>query len=100
MDDVTRQMFPIGNARPGAGGREVRYAAFMPDRESIGAYVRRRRLAHGMTQRELSELAEVGTRFVSELERDKPTLRLDAVRQVLAVFGAELRAVEIREAGR
>lgn len=47
-----------------------------------------------MTQRELGELAGVGTRFVSELERGKPSLRLSMVNQVLAVFGKTLGIVE------
>ena len=67
----------------------------MPDRESIGAFVRRRRRANGLTQAELAELAGVGTRFVSELERDKPTVRLDAVDAVLAVFGKEVGVVDV-----
>lgn len=66
-----------------------------PDREhAIGAFVRRRRKAHGLTQEELAELAGVGTRFLSELERGKPTLRLDKVEQVLAVFGKRLGPVD------
>lgn len=56
----------------------------------IGQYVRDRRKAAGLTQRALGELAGVGPRFVSELERDKPTVRLDVVNKVLAVFGKRL----------
>lgn len=59
----------------------------------MGAFVRRRRKANGLTQRELAELAGVGVRLVSELERGKPTLRLDAVRAVLAVFGMTVGVV-------
>jgi y4mF family transcriptional regulator len=55
--------------------------------QEIGAFIRRRRRANNLTQRELSELANVGLRLVSELERGKPTLRTDAVNRVLAVFG-------------
>jgi y4mF family transcriptional regulator len=66
----------------------------MRDRESIGAFVRRRRLANGLTQRELAELAGVGARFVSELEADKPTLRLREVDRVLAVFGKTVGVVD------
>jgi transcriptional regulator with XRE-family HTH domain len=47
-----------------------------------------------MTQRELGELAGVGTRFVSELERGKPTIRMDAVNSVLAGFGKTLGVVD------
>lgn len=60
----------------------------MPDRESsFGAFVRERRRANRLTQRQLAELAGVGVRVISELERGKPTLRLDVLDRVLAVFG-------------
>ncbi len=60
----------------------------------MGAFVRARRRVNGLTQRELAELAGVGVRLVSELERDKPTLRLDAVNAVLAVFGKQLGIID------
>lgn len=59
-----------------------------------GELVRQRRLANHLTQRQLGELAGVGLRLVSELERGKPTLRMDAVNRVLAVFGMMLGPVE------
>ena len=62
--------------------------------ERIGDFVRQRRQANGLTQRELGELAGVGTRFISELERGKSTVRLDAVDQVLAVFGKRLGVID------
>jgi y4mF family transcriptional regulator len=58
--------------------------------QAIGRFVRERRRASHLTQQELGELAGVGTRFVSELERGKPTLRMDAVNRVLRVFGQML----------
>lgn len=58
--------------------------------QQIGEFVRSRRKASGLTQQELGELAGVGTRFISELERDKVTVRLDVVNKVLAVFGKSL----------
>jgi y4mF family transcriptional regulator len=60
----------------------------------IGQIVRQRRLANNLTQRQLSELAGVGLRLVSELERGKTTLRIDAVNRVLAAFGLTLGPVE------
>ena len=48
------------------------------------------RKAAGLTQAELAERAGVGLRFVRELEQGKPTVRLDKVNQVLALFGCEL----------
>lgn len=65
-----------------------------PDRESTGAYVRARRIAAGLTQRGLAELVGTGTRLISEIENDKPTLRLDAVNRVLAAFGKQLGCVD------
>ncbi|MEQ9406371.1 MAG: helix-turn-helix transcriptional regulator [Fuerstiella sp.] len=62
--------------------------------ETIGRFVRQRRLAGKLTQQQLAELAGVGTRFVSELERGKPTLRMDAVNRVLCVFGRMLGHIE------
>lgn len=61
--------------------------------ERIGGLVRQRRHANRLTQRELSELAGVGLRLVSELERGKATLRMDAVNRVLAVFGLMLGTI-------
>ena len=68
----------------------------MPDREPIADFVRNRRRANRLTQVELAELAGVGTRFVSELERGKRTVRLDAVSAVLAVFGKQLGVVDLQ----
>ena len=48
------------------------------------------RKAAGLTQAELAQRSGVGLRFVRELERGKPTVRLDKVNQVLALFGCEL----------
>ena len=63
-------------------------------RTAIGKLVRERRRANRLTQRGLGELAGVGLRLVSELERGKPTLRMDAVNRVLAVFGLTLGPVQ------
>lgn len=66
-----------------------------PDRENpIGALVRERRRTEQLSQRELAELAGVGPRVVWELERGKPTLRMDVVNAVLGVFGKCLGAID------
>ncbi len=70
-------------------------APLSPDRDNtLGQFVRGRRKADGLTQRELAELAGVGARVVWDLERGKPTMRMDAVRSVLAVFGKTLGVVD------
>lgn len=71
----------------------------VPDRDPIGEFVRERRRANRLTQRELGDLARVGKRAVVEIERGKPTLRMDTVNRVLAVFGKSLGLVEIPRKG-
>ncbi len=66
----------------------------MTPHEQIAAFVRERRRANRMTQRQLAELAGVGTRFVSELERAKATVRLESANAVLAVFGKQVGIVD------
>ena len=61
---------------------------------AVAKFVKARRTANGFSQRELGELAGVGTRLISELERGKTTIRMDAVNRVLAVFGQMLGPVE------
>jgi y4mF family transcriptional regulator len=75
-------------------------APSVPDRESVGAFVRARRRAAELTQRQLAELVGTGVRLVSDLENDKPTLRMDAVNRVLAAFGKQLGCVEARREGK
>jgi predicted transcriptional regulator len=48
-----------------------------------------------LTQQELADLVGVGKRFIVELERGKPTLRLDKVDLVLRAFGKQLGPVDI-----
>ena len=58
----------------------------------LGALVRARRKALGTTQVELAALADVGPRFVVELERGKATLELGKVLRVLDRLGLQLFA--------
>ncbi len=72
----------------------------IPDRESIASFVRARRKAAGLTQRQLAELVGTGTRLISDLENSKPTLRMDVVNRVLAAFGKRLGLVPmLRDVG-
>ena len=64
------------------------------DPAAIGAAVRQARKAHGLTQSQLAGLAGTGLRFVSELERGKPSVALDKTLAVLAVLGLRLQVVE------
>ena len=60
----------------------------------IGEFVRTRRKARGFSQDELADLAGVGRNFVSDLEQEKSTVRMDAVNKVLFVFGKTLGIVD------
>ena len=68
--------------------------------QELGALVRAVRLEAGLDQATAAGLAGVGTRFLGDVERGKPTLRLGLVLQVLQRLGLELtvtrRAVERR----
>jgi len=58
--------------------------------DEIGRFIKDRRKDSKLSQKELAEAAGVGQRFISELERGKPTVRLSEVDSVLAVFGKRL----------
>jgi y4mF family transcriptional regulator len=60
-----------------------------------GSFVYERRRKSGLTQQELADLVGVGKRFIVELERGKPSLRLDKVDLVLRAFGKQLGPVDI-----
>ena len=59
--------------------------------EQIGAVVRQTRLAQGLRQDQLAAAAGVGVRFLVELERGKPTVRLAKVLAVLDALGCRLQ---------
>ena len=59
--------------------------------KSIGAYVKEKRKAAGLTQEEFAARAGLGLRFVRDLEQGKETVRLDKVNRALSMFG--MRAV-------
>ncbi len=69
----------------------------MAQQTILSQYVKAKRKEFGLTQIDLSEKAGVGLRFVRELEQGKPTLRLDKVNQILALFGAECGPVAKEE---
>jgi y4mF family transcriptional regulator len=56
----------------------------------IGRIVRAARRAQGLRQDQLAGAAGVGVRFLSELERGKPTVRLEKVLAVLNALGCRL----------
>ena len=63
----------------------------------IATALKELRAKAGLTQEELARRSGVGLRFVREVEQGKPTVRVDKVNQVLALFGYRLEAVRDRE---
>lgn len=59
---------------------------------ALGSLIRARRKELGLNQTELADVARTTLRFISELERGKPTARLDGVLRVLAALGIGLEA--------
>lgn len=58
--------------------------------EQIGTRVRRERERLGLRQDELALVAGVSTRVVHQIERGKPTSRLDSIVPVLEATGLSL----------
>lgn len=56
----------------------------------LGQIVRKRRQEAGLTLKQAAGMASVGVRFLSELERGKPTLQIGLAIEVLQLFGLEL----------
>ena len=59
----------------------------------MGAVIRSSRKAIGSSQAQLAPRAGVGVRFISELERGKPTAELGKVLDTLHALGLELKVV-------
>jgi y4mF family transcriptional regulator len=64
--------------------------ARIQDPTQLGELIRARRRELGLTQTQVAEVADVNLRFLSELERGKPTARLETVMRVLAALGIDL----------
>ena len=64
----------------------------------LGAEVRRKRKVLRLTQQELADLSGCGPAFLYDLERGKPSVRLDKLVPVLEMLGLKLK-LEPRVAG-
>ncbi len=58
---------------------------------AIGHAVRRHRRVAGLTQKELADLAGIGKTAVFDIEKGKPSVRLNTLTAVLAVLNIQLR---------
>jgi transcriptional regulator with XRE-family HTH domain len=83
-------------------GRAGEFLDALPDRDTVSRtmndslpkLIRTLREELSLSQRELAVRAGVGPRAVWDLERGKPTIRLDVVTRVLAVFGRKVTVAE------
>ncbi len=53
----------------------------------IGEFVKNERKRQGMTQQQLASKSGVGLNFVYQLEKNKPSVQLDSLNQVLRALG-------------
>ena len=58
--------------------------------KELGVAIRKQRKSLNLTQEALGKFAGCGSLFVHELEKGKPTVRLDKVLDVLKVLGLQL----------
>jgi len=61
---------------------------------SFGSAVRDRRRSLGLSQQALADVVGVNRRVVGELERGKPSLRLEIALRVAEAVGLDVRLVE------
>jgi transcriptional regulator with XRE-family HTH domain len=64
--------------------------------EDLGREIRRARRGRGLRLEDLALGAGVGVRFLSELERGKPTVRLAETLRVLAALGLTVHVEDPR----
>ena len=76
--------------RPQIATRVRREGARLATAADLGAVVRERRKALGMTQQDVADAAGTGRRLVSELEAGKPTLEIGKILAVCQVLGLDL----------
>ncbi|MCK5082832.1 MAG: helix-turn-helix transcriptional regulator [Candidatus Omnitrophica bacterium] len=59
--------------------------------KDIGSIVRSKRKEIGLTQKQVSDMCNVGVRFLSELENGKMTLEIGKVLTILNALGLEVK---------
>ena len=64
--------------------------------EELGKSIRAKRKKHGLTQKKLASMAGIGTRFLSELERGKPSAQLGKTLMIANLLGLEIHINERR----
>ena len=62
--------------------------------EELGQYLLKARKSMKLTQKEISEFADVGRKFIIEIEKGKATAQLGKVFELLSSLGLELYLVK------
>ena len=62
----------------------------MSGMKELGAFVAKERKRQGITQLELSQAADVGRRFIVELESGKETIHAGKLLKVLTTLGIDI----------
>ena len=65
--------------------------------QTIGEIVKENRKRMKLTQQELAMYANVSTKFIIELEKNKKTVQLDKIYDVLNVFDLTIKIVSKKE---
>lgn len=65
----------------------------MSEPNSIAAFIKYNREKLDLTQEKLADKTGVGIHFIRDIEQGKPSLRMDKVNKVLALFGYRLAPV-------
>jgi len=65
----------------------------MSQQSSIAAFIKYNREKLGLTQEMLADKTGVGIHFIRDIEQEKPSLKMDKVNKVLALFGYRLAPV-------
>ena len=76
--------------KPGLVKRVGASATTFRDVTDLGQAIRAARKKKGLTQQNFADLAGVGRRFLSELEKGKPTLEIGKVMKVASAAGIQL----------
>lgn len=71
----------------------------MMSMSDIAAVVRSERKRQGATQIELAQMANVGVRFLRDVEDGKPTVQFDKLMRVLTTLGIALELKFLRGMG-
>jgi y4mF family transcriptional regulator len=75
-------------------GDILKYSTKVNSPKELGLYFLKERKNLKLTQREISEFADVGRKFIIELEKGKETAQLGKVFELLNSLGLELHLIK------